>query len=288
MISIEDSIPSKSPSFLKGVSILFGSFNDVDFYVEDEGKENFYYLIFRKLFPEMKITKIFPLGGKQYVIQEAAKHTGNLKKVFIADKDFDDLLGKIVVLPNLFYLQRYSIENYLPSEETIIEYVIGESPAMRRDQVKETLSFNSRLHAASLLFHELTVLFILIQYWNLSYDNTSIAPERFFKLANDEVKNEEYLRYKHGLESDLRARDGRVKMNSQVGKIRSKFKLNSWSDTECHIPGKYVVKYFKFNIERLFNLTQRNIDSFCYHLAKGNDFANLEFLKTGVSNYISQ
>src|SRR4051812_24509150 len=111
MISATDSLPIKTEAFLRGMDVLYFGFNDIEFYVEDEDQENLYLAIFKRLFPGVKLEKIFPLGGKKNVRDEARLHVGNKKKVFVVDKDFDDLLGRKLSLPNLFYLDRYSIEN---------------------------------------------------------------------------------------------------------------------------------------------------------------------------------
>ena len=42
MISIEESIPTKSDSYRIGEDVFFYQFNDVSFYVEDAEQENFH------------------------------------------------------------------------------------------------------------------------------------------------------------------------------------------------------------------------------------------------------
>lgn len=70
MITIEQSIPTKSDAFLKGIDIFYTQFNDVNFYIEDEDQENFYHSILKKLFPEIRLDKIFPLRGKDNVLEK--------------------------------------------------------------------------------------------------------------------------------------------------------------------------------------------------------------------------
>ena len=47
MVTLADSMPTKSDAFLKGIDIFYLQFNDVDFYIEDEEQENFYFEIFK-------------------------------------------------------------------------------------------------------------------------------------------------------------------------------------------------------------------------------------------------
>src|SRR4051812_46633890 len=109
-ITQEDSIPHKTDSYRLAESLFYRQFNDLDFYVEDSSQENLYWQLLRKLFGDIKITKIYPLGGKKNVIEFAKTHSSDLRSVCIVDKDFDALLGAMNNIGCLFYLKRYSIE----------------------------------------------------------------------------------------------------------------------------------------------------------------------------------
>ena len=113
MITLEESIPAKNQNYRLAEDIFYFQFNDVSFYIEDEDQENFFFCVLKNLFSDIKIEKIFPLNGKDNVIRESTNNLGNKKKVYIVDKDFDDILCRIKTNDNLFYLERYSIENHL-------------------------------------------------------------------------------------------------------------------------------------------------------------------------------
>src|SRR6185437_17024386 len=119
-------LPEKTASFLLGQDILYQQFNDLDIYVEDENQENLYHSCLSKLLSTIRIEKIFPLRGKDNVIFESKLNIGNKRKIYIIVKDFDDILGKSIIQPNLFYLERYSIENYALEEKSIIALIIEE------------------------------------------------------------------------------------------------------------------------------------------------------------------
>src|SRR6476620_3681297 len=126
MISKKESIPRKTESYLFAESVFFEQFNKVEFFFEDEKREELYYVILRKLFPDVQFQKIFCLNGKDSVIEKAETSKNKKKRIFIIDKDFDDLLGIVRHdLPNLFYLQKYSIENYYFEEEAIRMFIIS-------------------------------------------------------------------------------------------------------------------------------------------------------------------
>src|SRR5688572_10690170 len=131
MITPEESIPSRSSAGLAARDIFYEQFNTVHFYVEDEHEENLYLEILTRLFPTVRITQIFPLRGKQNVLAHAqdpvnAPRAG--KSVYILDKDFDDLLGHIVKQENIFYLDRYSIENFLCEEDAVVQIALEAQP----------------------------------------------------------------------------------------------------------------------------------------------------------------
>jgi hypothetical protein len=287
MITIEQSIPTKSDAFLKGIDIFYTQFNDVNFYIEDEDQENFYFSILKKLFPGIRLDKIFPLRGKDNVIEKSKRHIGDKKKVFIVDKDFDDLLNKKVIQNNLFYLEEYSIENYLLDEKAIKEYIIDEKPKIKKKEIDTNFKFDKTLDECCKTFFELTLLHLLVQYKSLAIQNTSLPPEKFVQLNNVIcLKNSEVNKYKLEIENKLKALDRRFTLKSQIQKIKELFSLKNAKDILKHIPGKYLVKYFKCKIEHLFSLASRNIDSFNIRLAKANDFSKLDFLKISVNNYI--
>jgi hypothetical protein len=87
--------PELTDSFLSGQDILYTQFNDIEFFVEDTEQEHFYFNILKKLFPDLKFEKIFPLNGKKNVSDAAILNIGNNKKVYIVDLDFDHILNTV-------------------------------------------------------------------------------------------------------------------------------------------------------------------------------------------------
>ena len=89
--------PSRSEDGKAALDIFYSDFNDINFYVEDKGQENLYEEIFRKLFPQFRIARVFPLGGKAAVLRHAT--TADNERIaafraYILDRDFDYLLGR--------------------------------------------------------------------------------------------------------------------------------------------------------------------------------------------------
>ncbi|MBK7680427.1 MAG: DUF4435 domain-containing protein [Chitinophagaceae bacterium] len=204
------------------------------------------------MFSKVKLNKIFPLRGKTNVIEKSIKHIGDKKKVFLVDKDFDDLLGKVKSQSNLFYLEKYSIENYLVVEESLKKYIIEEKPKTRLNTIKNDLKFKDCIQTATDLFYELTMLHLLVQAKGLPLKNTSTPPEKYIQFgAVCSIKAAEILQYKTEIQTELNKVDKRLKVDSQLNKIKDKFKLYCGKDCFKHIPGKYLIKYFKSKIEIL-------------------------------------
>lgn len=289
MITIEESIPEKNASYRLAEDIFYIQFNDISFYIEDEDQENFFHCIFKKLFPNIKIEKIFPLNGKDNVIIESNNNIGDKKKVFIVDKDFDDILNKINTNRNLFYLERYSIENFLIEKEAIIEYVIGEKPKLKREFIDQQFDFDICIQNINNKLNELIHLHLVVQNKCPRLKNISLNHERFFDFANGNfvLKQHQLNIYKTDIQNSLESVDRRLTLKSQLQKVKGIININTNQLCQIHIPGKYLIKMIKQVIESLFGLVSRNVESFCYRIAEKCVFDNLKGLKIEIDNYIT-
>ena len=221
MITIEESIPTKNDACKLGLDIFYVQFNEIFFYIEDEDQENFYFCILKKLFPDVVFEKIFPLGGKNAVIEESEKYLIDKKKVFIVDKDYDDILNRLVRNPNLFYLDRYSIENYLIEKESLIDYIIGEKPRLKRKRIDQLINLDELIIQIGETLHDLIILFIVVQIRCPHYKNVSLKHERFVGFNRVFLlKQDQFDQYKSEIESELQGLDRRLKINTQIKKIK--------------------------------------------------------------------
>lgn len=289
MITIEESIPSKTEAYIAGEDIFYVQFNDINFYIEDEEQENFFFCILKNLFPDIRIEKIFPLLGKDNVIEESRENIGNKKKVYIVDMDFDDILGKIEENSNLFYIERYCIENYLLEKNAIVEYVIGERPRLSKRNVINQLDFEACIDSISQTITKIVHLHIVVQEKCNHLKNVSLNPERFVQFRNNafSITDSEVEKYKNDIQAELDKIDKRLSVNGQYNKVRKLLPLKTIDQCLKHIPGKYLIKMVKQRIESMFNLASRNCDSFCYRVAEKCSFQSLNFLKQDIGNYIS-
>lgn len=288
MITIEESIPTRNTNYRLAEDIFYLQFNEISFFIEDEDQENFFFCILKNLFPDIQIDKIFPLNGKDNVINESNKNIGNKKKVFIVDKDFDDILNKINSNDNLFYLDRYSIENHLIEKDAIVEYIIGEKPKLKRADINNLFDLELNIQNINNKLSELIHLHLVVQKKCSRIKNISLNHERFFDFNNGDfcLKPVQLNRYKLDIQNELSNIDGRLKLTSQFKKVKKIVNINNNQLSIKHVPGKYLIKMIKQVIESLFGLVSRNVESFCYRLSANCLFTSLNGLKLSIEQYI--
>lgn len=273
--------PTLTNSFLNGQDLLYTQFNDVDFYVEDIEQENLYYLTLRKIFPTIKLAKIFPLNGKPNVINAAKSTVLKKRKVYLLDNDFDDLLGKQEIIPNLFYLEKYSIENYLLEEEAIQEIIIEEKPKTTITEISKLFNLADFTKESHKLFRELVAAHIVVQSHALGIENVKTSPSKYCDFnPSSAVKTSILQNYKNEINSLLKKKDRRFSVQCQINKWRRILK-----DT-THIPGKYLLKFLQSRIGHLFHV-QFNFESFVFRLAKNCQLTSLDHLKAPILAFIT-
>ncbi|OPC32650.1 DUF4435 domain-containing protein [Elizabethkingia miricola] len=288
MITIEESIPTKNNDYRVAEDVFYLQFNDISFYIEDEDQENFYHKTLCKLFPNLQIEKIFPLNGKKNVIDECKSNIGDKNKIYIVDKDFDDILGKKESISNLFYLNRYSIENYLIEENSILEYIISEKPRLKRSNIKRRLDITKIIEIIKSSIKEIIHLFVLVQKKCSALKNISLSYERFFDFNNGnfQIKQDQVDSYIDSIKNELKVVDKRLKFDVQLKKIIREHSLTSNDCCINHYPGKFIIKMLKQTIESMFGLNSRNIESFSYMIACNSSFDSLTFLKNEINTFL--
>lgn len=288
MITIEESIPAKNDDYRFAEDVFYLQFNDISFYIEDEDQENFYHKILCKLFPNLQIEKIFPLNGKNNVINDCKSNRGDIRKIYIVDKDFDDLLDKKEFISNLFYLNRYSIENYLIEENSLIEYIISEKPKLKRANIKRKLNVTDIIETIKLAVKELIHMFVLVQKKCPTLKNISLSYERFFDFDNGNfrIKQQQVDAYVASIKNELKVVDKRLKFDVQLKKIVNEYDLSSNDCCINHYPGKFIIKMLKQTIESMFGLNSRNVESFSYIIACNSNFDSLTSLKNEIDAFL--
>jgi hypothetical protein len=278
--------PELTDSFLSGQDILYTQFNDIEFFVEDTEQEHFYFNILKKLFPNIKFEKIFPLNGKKNVSDAAILNNGNKKKVYIVDLDFDRILNTVQNLDNLFYLRRYSIENYLFSKNAVYEVIRAKDSKLKDHEIDALFDLNQILNDAAICLKDLSCCFIIIQNKELGhpYYGLNVSRDFDFTTSSPQYRMNFITDYFNEVENLLKAKNRRYSFVSQKRALAKHFK--TLADCLAHIPGKYILTFLKERLHALGLINQMTVESFTYQLSKDFNSNELLYLKTNVSNYI--
>ncbi|UZT97383.1 DUF4435 domain-containing protein [Chryseobacterium fluminis] len=278
--------PEFTDSFLLGQDILYTQFNEVEFYIEDTDQEHLYFNILKKLFPDLVFEKIFPLNGKSNIISSAGINHGNKKKIYIADLDFDLILSRVSILDNLFYLRKYSIENYLFEKESIYEIIRIKDPKLKNHQIDLLLNYKFMQKQSVQCLKELACVFIIIQEKSLNHPYYKINNARDFDFSTP------YPCYRMNFITDyydeiqilLKNINSRFSLSNQLRKFKKYFKTQQLALS--NIPGKYLLLFYKEYLQSLNLISQMTLESFTYLLSKDINDKALLYLKTEINSYI--
>lgn len=279
-------IPRKSHAYRAAEGVFYKKFNDVTFYIEDEDQENFYLYIFKKFFPDIRIEKIIPLGGKKNVYQHLAlKKSVNQINIYIVDLDFDGLLGFMQEIPGLFYLEKYSIENYLAEEHALKEFIIAYNPTINRSYLQNNFDLSEIFSSFISTYKKIYCLFAIIQKYGIGVRNTGAPLSRFysknncFKLVSDQVQSLE-----REIRTKLQEIDSSINLNLEIKAFSSHF-----SKSVDRYAGKHLIEVFlkhatsKFKISGIPELRTINI-----LLAKDCSLDSLEPVILKIRKYIEK
>lgn len=282
---MNNGFPELTDSFLSGQDILYSQFNDINFYVEDTDQEHFYFNILKKLFPNILFNKIFPLNGKDNVITRSKQTNGDKSKVYIVDLDFDEILNNKEIEDNLFYLKRYSIENYLCHKTSIFEIIREKNPKLKDAEIDALFNFDDIKKQWKTLLSNLSSTFIIIQKYSLGKEYFGINPPRDFDFnsAPPIIRNQFLPNYLNEVEILLKDYDSRFSLIAQIKKLQSNY--NNIAISIMNIPGKYILILLKYQLERLGLINQINLESFTYKLSKECYIDDLVYLKEEINAF---
>lgn len=282
---MDSGFPELTDSFLAGQDIFYAQFNNVNFYVEDTEQEHLYFNILKRLFDNVQFDKIFPLHGKTNLKNHANNNLGDKSKVYIADIDFEDILETKEEIENVFYLNKYSIENYFVEKSGLFELIREKSPKLKDSDITNLFDFNSKLKQSKVMLSELTCTFIVIQKYSLGKEYFGLNPARDFDLSLNppQLRNTFLPTYFNETEELLKSLDGRYTLQSKQQEFKKHFR--SVNNALKNIPGKYLLNVIKHQLEKAGLINQISIESFSYKLSKECNLASLTSLKTEILDF---
>lgn len=287
MVNKDWSFPKRSDGGLAAVDVFFRGYNEVYFYVEDEGQENLYFEILRKLFPNVELSKIFPLGGKLNVLAHSkdANNQALGKRIYLLDKDFDDLLGKKENLQGVIYLKEFCIENYFLDEEALIEIILESHPKENRQDISNELSLETVIPAIGNDLKPLFALFFLVQKLALGIANSSEKPEQHCKADFLwEICPQKFANYSKRVD-DLCFTTGVDRLAKPILTDPRLEDFVTALDSEI-VSGKFWLAMIFHYLKSKYRLGSITFDSFVFRTAKNCSFERLDYLKDAVHEII--
>lgn len=281
-MSPEESIPSRSSRYLYSQSVFYQQFNEIEFFVEDVDQENLYFLILKRLFPNITLTKIFPLGGKPMMLNHALAHAESRKSIYIADKDFGDVLENTKRLPNLFYLDWFCIENYVLEEEPVLRFVISEKPKLKEATLRKTFGFKPFLAKCMSELHPLFALFLLVQRHNLGIKTTGTGVRKFCEPGTCTISKQQVKNYEQLIRSVAIAKG--VVLRPETFK---KAEADLTPPSHRNISGKFLLDLLSLRLTKISGIRSVSTDSLLYRLAEYCDFQSLRPLRHRIVTYLS-
>ncbi|MCX8892242.1 DUF4435 domain-containing protein [Vibrio parahaemolyticus] len=238
------SIPTRGEKAKFARAILTIDFNEIDIYIEDtkQGYKKLYvHLLSRLLDGSYAISDVHPIGPRSLVIQKCIDKTGKLNRpsLFIVDGDLFLLRGEEKALPaGVFRLPRYSIENILLDENSILDYLDDENEVDLYDEIKDKLKFKEWINKNRGPLVELFIHYSILQK-NKIFTVKTIS-HKVSKLTIDDSEfvdqgliNNKILECKNAIVLKL----GNDKYEEEIKDITQKI-----TDSDCafltHIAGK--------------------------------------------------
>jgi hypothetical protein len=269
----------------KAKSIFFEGYNDIDIYIEDTayGYKKLYTKLLSRYFEnEYRIEDVFPLGGREAVIDACVndKNKRLRPRVYIIDGDLYLLRNNIPNIDGLFVLTEYCIENTLVCENASIEFLVDEDPTRDYQEINTALEFSKWIE------HNENHLINLFTIYALSMEMTPELPTVSLKV-NEFINDDTGLVDLNKINSRIEER--RNQIISRVGRPAFEQKSNqikSIIDVNAHkmkfISGKdYLLPLLQMRMRKVVKFTSTSI-SFRHRLSNCCRLDVFEGLKNKV------
>ncbi len=224
---------------------LTSKIEKIQFYFEDANKEHLYKTLLERACELPPLDwGVYCLGSKTAVLRESrayenAERKGPIK-IFVVDKDFDDLHGRTEWHATLYYWRNYSFENYVVNEDALVSVVSGRT-TMPPGDVRAKLNFNSWLQQTQWSLIEFTQACFLAQ--NVGLPNLQDVG-RFCSFGSG-IKDDAVEEFVNSTFEDPAVARERNHYSAQLHEI---------ADDPRHLPGKYLLDSMSAHVFRTFGI----------------------------------
>ncbi|PIF52578.1 uncharacterized protein DUF4435 [Pseudomonas sp. 29] len=241
--------------------IFLSEYFDLLFYFEDENQE----YIYEQLLIKIGINEGYAVictGGKTK-FKEISKETSNKKRIFVCDKDFDDITGEAESYTGsqFIYLGRFCFENYLISENAIIG-LLREKLKKTSPEISPTLDYQNYWERLTSQYEKLSRLFAVARNYRVGIKTTKadakdlvndceeyyLAPtdEYIDSIRNKIIENSQ----KNG--GWITEKEYLPQLEQDAFNAREKFKHISDNSQTSNLCGKHLLRILILHSDKLF------------------------------------
>nr|WP_315050607.1 DUF4435 domain-containing protein [uncultured Lachnoanaerobaculum sp.] len=263
-------------------SLYFGDVNDINIYVEDEGKEYIYETIFKRLMGDKyKIEKIFGVGGKEKLkkyfreIESKNQNYTKNKNIYVADGDFDRYICEhdMINSTNFIYLETYNIENYY-IDKNASQNQVKRILKVLDAQVEEKLGFDNWKDKIVKQASKLFFYYCYVKKNHPEIQTVSRSPYLFINKEDGLEKKGAFDKYKKEVLSLNPNAD------TEVEKIKNRYH-EIYNDDFNIICGKFLLDSLYCHIKSIVK-KDFSKDEFIWNLVKEFDIDKLEYIKEKI------
>jgi hypothetical protein len=278
---MQSMIPQYSEDGKTAIPAVAGTAYDLFVFFEDTGAEDLYEGILEKLGVNLTEVRVVCLSGKSSLLAHREQTDPLLRRkiLYVVDKDFDDLLGELQRFKDVYYLERYSIENYLLEDTALLELANEERPKWRRTN-EGRINLPQFVAAILPTMSNLAGLYLIAQEFNLPISNTSEPMPRRSEDRRPWIPCALKIADYHNEIASLLAMSGAVRSEAELDTLVASriARIRGLLD----IPGKQLVDLFRNHISNQLGIRAMDTDSFCYRLASKCRFDALGALASAI------
>lgn len=278
--------PTYSEGGLQVRDIFFARVARTHIFVEDENLENVYVTLVERLFPRLRDFEVFPLSGKSNVLAHSELEAAvGVTRIYVLDKDFDDILQRMVDKETVFYLDHYSIETAVIDEASLLRICVEERPRVRRAELRSRLDLDQAASDWFPVLDRLHRAFALVQKHALPLQSTDLAPEYF--SSNGDPSSISASKVNSYIE-DVSAR---LIDSGVIASFEEYLKLSRrvFSTTRLcmkHINGKFLARLYFHRMKRRRLVTNLTQDSLLMRCVGSSDLKGFVSFKRRVASYL--
>lgn len=238
--------------------IFFADSVDVLFYFEDSNQE----FVYDQLLIKLGVRENFEVictGGKTR-FRAAQLEASSARKVFICDKDFDDITGEANEYLNygFRYLGRFCFENYLLSVNALASLIV-ETARIQSRQVFLTLDLRDFINRLLPQYEKLGRVYAVARRHRITIPTTKISADALVS-EDDDMPTDEYIQsVRKSLigwcESNnhwILDEDILSAQESDAFDVPEKFKGVSDGSVTTHMCGKHLLRLVLLKVDKTF------------------------------------